>query len=532
MLRLFELIRDTPFGLEVISSNTSTNRRIAGGHVVEMPDPGRWLASDYLALTTGVALKGVARQERFVASVHEAGSAALAFGVGINFQHVPRAVVQAGERLGLPIVSVPLEVPFREVLTYISRSTLATGFQDFSRALRLQDYLLAALEDPDPEASLAKRLGELVRGSVAIFRPDGRLAASAGRPPVPEMWAAICEGTDVARVARNRLLSAEARLAGNVRYRLAASIRNDDRSEAFAAEVLQFGARVAQAIAAASKIALTQERAARASLLMGLLSSPTIPRDVLGRAKAFSLDEQAPTALLVAQPWIGATARKHSGQQSGDSESIAGTAVACEEIFHTFHLPYLSGSFRGRAVAIWQDGIDRAPLVDALKAMATARGVSVGLSRPAADMSGLEHAFVEAGVALLEAERLAEPAMVGYEDLALSDLVLTRSPPEVTARAQSMLDPLRRERPEMLHTLVEYLEHDCDVMLCAKHLYLHPNTVRYRLSRIESSLGQSLRSVATLADLYLALRLNVSARASDGSVDEVSPRQLPARALG
>ena len=253
---------------------------------------------------------------------------------------------------------------------------------------------------------------------------------------------------------------------------------------------------------------------------------------MLGRAQAFSLDEQASTALLVAQPWIGTTADEHSGHESGDSDSIAETAVACEEIFHTFHVPYLSGTFRGRAVAIWQDGSDLPPLLDALKTMAMTRGVSVGLSRPAADMCGLEHAFIEAGVALLEAERLAEPAVVGYEDLALSDLVLTRSPPEVAARAQSILDPLRRERPEMLHTLVEYLEHDCDVMLCAKHLYLHPNTVRYRLSRIESSLGQSLRSVATLADLYLALRLNVSVHASNGTVGEVGSQPLSARALG
>lgn len=526
MLRLFELIRDTPFGLEVVTPNTTTNRRIAGGHVVEMPDPGRWLATDYLALTTGIALKGVARQERFVASVHEAGSAALGFGVGVNFQHIPRAVVRAGERLGLPIVSVPLEVPFRELLTFISRSTLATGFQDFSRALRLQDYLLAALEDADPEVSLAKRLGELTSGSAAIFHPDGRLVAGAGRPPVPEMWAAIREGTDVARLERSRLVSAEARLAGNLRYHLAAAVRNDDRAEAFAAEVLQFGARVAQAIAAASQVALVQERAARASLLTGLLTSPSIPRDVVGRVQAFALDEQAPTSLLVAQPWCDADTRKRNGHQAADADVIAETAAGCEAIFNSFHVPFLTCAFRGRAVAIWQDAVEPKPIVEALKAMAQARGVSIGLSRPALDMSGLEQAFTEAGVALLEAERLDRPAAVGYEDLALSDLVLTQSPPEVTARAQSILDPLKRERPEMLHTLVEYLEHDCDVMSCAKHLYLHPNTVRYRLSRIESSLGQSLRSVATLADLYLALRLNVSAREGIGSTEELGSEQI------
>ena len=118
----------------------------------------------------------------------------------------------------------------------------------------------------------------------------------------------------------------------------------------------------------------------------------------------------------------------------------------------------------------------------------------------------------EAQVALLDAERRTEPAVVGYNDLALSDLILSQSPPELAARAESILDPLKCQRPEMFETLVAYLEHDCDVIACAKAMFVHPNTLRYRLSRIEATLGRSLRSVSTIADLYLALRLQVPRR--------------------
>jgi purine catabolism regulator len=133
----------------------------------------------------------------------------------------------------------------------------------------------------------------------------------------------------------------------------------------------------------------------------------------------------------------------------------------------------------------------------------------MGFSRSADDVSCLKQALAEAKVALLDAERHAEPTVVGYNDLALSDLILSQSPPELAARAESILDPLKSERPEMFETLVAYLAHDCDVIACAKEMYVHPNTLRYRLSRIEAILGRSLRSVSTLADLYLALRLQV-----------------------
>jgi purine catabolism regulator len=508
-MRLFELIRDTPFGLELVTRNTSTNRRLAGGHVVEMPDPGRWLAADYIALTTGIALKGSAsRQQEFVQSVHEAGSAALGFGVGVNFQHIPRAIIARGEQLGLPIVKVPLEVPFREVVTFISRSTLTTGFQDFSRALRLQDYLLASLEEADAESSLAKRLGELTLGSVAIFRPDGRLAACARRPPVDEMWRAICQSQTAVRLDRKRLLSIEVKRGGDPRYYLSVSVRDDDRSEAYGCEVLKFGARVAQAIAAASSLSLAQERAARNGLLDGLLNATELEPTVAERLRVFSIDPHATTNLLAARESDGLATRP----PDEDDSRLFAAAHACEVIFHEFHVPYLWRTADGCTVAVWQEGAASGALVAALTGMARAKSLSMGFSRSADNVAGLKQALAEAKVALLDAERRTEPTVVGYNDLALSDLILTQSPPELTARAESILDPLKCQRPEMFETLVAYLEHDCDVIACAKAMFVHPNTLRYRLSRIEAILGRSLRSVSTIADLYLALRLQVPRR--------------------
>ena len=42
-------------------------------------------------------------------------------------------------------------------------------------------------------------------------------------------------------------------------------------------------------------------------------------------------------------------------------------------------------------------------------------------------------------------------------------------------------------------------------MKTAASMHLHHNTLRYRLGRIETALGQSLRSPATVASLHLAL---------------------------
>jgi len=44
-----------------------------------------------------------------------------------------------------------------------------------------------------------------------------------------------------------------------------------------------------------------------------------------------------------------------------------------------------------------------------------------------------------------------------------------------------------------------------DVKAAADAMHVHPNTLRYRLSRVEQLLGRSLRSPATIAELSLAL---------------------------
>ena len=72
--------------------------------------------------------------------------------------------------------------------------------------------------------------------------------------------------------------------------------------------------------------------------------------------------------------------------------------------------------------------------------------------------------------------------------------------------APSPLEVLRQDKSDLLGTLRSYFDHQLDVAACAKALNLHPNSLRYRLTRIEERLGRPLRAPATIADLYLALR--------------------------
>jgi DNA-binding PucR family transcriptional regulator len=77
---------------------------------------------------------------------------------------------------------------------------------------------------------------------------------------------------------------------------------------------------------------------------------------------------------------------------------------------------------------------------------------------------------------------------------------------------ERLVDPrvraLREEDPMLAETLRAYLDSFGDVAAAAQWLHVHPNTVRYRVRRIEDRLG------STLADPDARLLLSLSLRAT------------------
>ena len=73
-----------------------------------------------------------------------------------------------------------------------------------------------------------------------------------------------------------------------------------------------------------------------------------------------------------------------------------------------------------------------------------------------------------------------------------------------------LLGPLReyddRHNAELLATLRSFLACDGSWSACAALMYVHVNTVRYRISRVEALTGRDLSALADRVDFFLALR--------------------------
>src|SRR5262245_15641930 len=159
-LHLADLLAEDAFALELVSGGPEAGaREVRGAHAVEVEAPTRWLARDWVMLTTGVRLRGNTDAQRsLVPQLEDGAASALGFGIGLGFKRVPPALVEVAQEHGFPVFAVPYETHFRDIIRFVDSSLTSGEEQVFRRLTALQRYLIDALRTPHPQHALVDRL--------------------------------------------------------------------------------------------------------------------------------------------------------------------------------------------------------------------------------------------------------------------------------------------------------------------------------------------------------------------------------------
>ena len=497
MLTLAAVVSEEEFGLVLRSGSPETlTRPVAGAETVEADRPEELTARDYIMLTTGVRLRGNPELQRQLVVDSEArGVAALGFGVGLVFRSIPRALLEEARARNFPVFEVPIEVPFRDIIAFIDRSHLSDDFSSLKRTVALQNTLLGAMGESRPEEALVHRLATIVGGAV-LFRPGGAVVADAGTVPVAAIWDEIARrgghpdafSTDGLEVAASPIL-----VEGEVRFWLALAGRPGETTSVLAGPVVEVAERLLRLIDLARDVRVVEERVRRGELL----------NDLLDEQRAREVSPERLELFGVAKgPWR--LALLSVGQDRDEALRLLANSAAATGT------PHLLGLHHGH-VALVVEG--EGELLEAWTANLAGAGLPVraAIGRAVESPSRLVDSRGDARLALdfLDRTGAAAGRVLRFEDFELIDALLSAADPvELRARVDLILDPLR-DHPQLLDTLAAYLAADQNVNTAAEALHVHPNSLRYRLGRVEELLGRSLRSPATMADLYVALRAEI-----------------------
>lgn len=296
---------------------------------------------------------------------------------------------------------------------------------------------------------------------------------------------------------------------------------------------------VLAAVAAHTAVALRQhqligrlrERNLVKDLFVALGRPELSPEEVGGLAARLGYDLDAPQLVLHVVPWSGAQEPRR-GRTRREEGHARDKVLEWSEV-----IGQLEARLAARFPGLLFDRLERSArallpvegaeeeAIAALRSMewrvpGTATGMSAGVSNPCRGASSFAKG-------LEEAESAAEvgglirggPGVMTYEELGPYRYILRstegiRDP--LQDRLQRLVEYDRRRSTHLLDTLEAYLDHQGNVAESARALFVHPNTLRQRLGRIERVTGLDLEridwlSLAVATKIVKLQRLRTSA---------------------
>uniref|UniRef100_UPI000AF8D3C2 PucR family transcriptional regulator ligand-binding domain-containing protein n=1 Tax=Streptomyces sp. LUP30 TaxID=1890285 RepID=UPI000AF8D3C2 len=183
---LSALLAREDLALRQIAGPADAGTVLHGAHASEMADPYPYLLGGELLLTAGVHFAGedgpAGRFDDYVGRIVAAGGAALGFGVAPVHDTVPRALVEACDAHGLPLIEVAPRTTFAAVARAVWQLMERARTAELRRVTEAQQSLAAAASRPDPVPSVLRQLARRVGGRAVLYGPEGAQIAAAGSP--------------------------------------------------------------------------------------------------------------------------------------------------------------------------------------------------------------------------------------------------------------------------------------------------------------------------------------------------------------
>ncbi|MBA3687356.1 MAG: PucR family transcriptional regulator ligand-binding domain-containing protein [Chloroflexi bacterium] len=502
----------------VLAGNAGIEHRVRHVNVMEVPDILPWVQPDELLLTTAYPLRDDhAALGTLVPELAAKGLAGIAIKPDRYLGKVPTAMLIAADACSFPLIELPPESSFNEIISAVLSVILNEQSLRLQRAAEIHDRFTQIVLGGGGLREIAMTLAQLVERQVLIVDQHGEVLTGSGELDIERltdevMMAAHGDGAEAGRWVSVKIGGREATLqpimVDGEPYGAIAALAPAETMSTDDLEALQFAATVAALRQVQARALVEGDRRFQAVCLEELVSGHLTDRSVLSeRAEAFGWDLSLPRAVLLAQ------AGSSSG---GDADTVRSLADAARVALGGAAIVWERSTQAAALVA--PRGADPAALLDAadsLRREAARRlptmPVSIGIGRVRGDPLELRESHAEARRAL-EVGRWRSPGeVVTFERMGLDRLLASVSAPELSAFRHTMIEPLaaydRAHRSNLLDTLEAYVA-TRNAAEAARRLYVHYNTVRSRLARIEELIGPFLADTERLTGLAVALHIH------------------------
>jgi len=527
--------------LELLAGEKGLEREIKDVTVLEVPDPVFWLKGGELLLTAFYGLRGDSRAQVRLVNAVASIAAGICFSPGPGVPLAPE-VLEAADELDLPLLRMPGDMPYARVISSVLQAILNRQAYLLSRSSEISSMMIKGILNGAEAKEIISILVKLLKNPVALL--DRSLNLVAKDPygveglELLQTGLPLLRGIDIfSRMIQPEELPVYATLPFQGRQLRVVIQTVMIKSSVFgyliAWEFFKLFDEVDSLAVAHASTAIALDYIRRISLAEqqqklvngiceDLLSGNfAVEKVIIQQGEALEMDISRLNVVLVVQTdalW---------GSRPGylkDKEFFSLTDELVTKIKTLVEARYPNGlvSVKNGEIAIILDagegqGRKQAVLELAAEIQSACRKVLVkqdaiiGAGSFVQRISQLTQSYAQAKAAI----NIAQPQPLGgrktevsFDDLGIYRLFsgLPRAP--AMRRYVEMVLPAAENCSEnILETLEAYIECQKSLSATAKRLYVHPNTVKYRLRKAKKLWGEHILLNQNCIDTIVALKL-------------------------
>ncbi|WP_138494628.1 PucR family transcriptional regulator [Paenibacillus pinistramenti] len=507
----------------LIAGKAGLRRIVKSVNVMDAPDIADWVHEGEVLFTTAYLLKdNPGEAEMLIGKLARKGAAALGIKLGRFWTEVPPSILKEADRIGFPIIELPYPFTFSDQMNGLFRAEMSRTTLRLKQVMEKQQALIRFALGRRREDFFGE-LASILNCSMAVVLTGKRvLFSSLSISDEQLLEAGPWSSSSSNKRRRESMLSY---------YPL--PVRQQSQSLAqggFAViqpkspELHPLKEEEGLYVQAAEMIACHLEELEQHRQEREQSELPLVVQSYLNRT--ISIDAVLECACTLENPFIQKPFRCLWTTASGTEQRPAGDPLALRAVRQEFlyhpqlkQMALLHIEMGPALLSIISCGsaADEERLVKLLYQLFAGSDQEPGAGRPLRFfVSSLKQTPDQLAEAYEECLSAAETArsldinqlVVDYRTLEFADLFSSVSSAKMTQFCTRLLAPILEKPPdtagEMLSTLRLYLQHNGQTAEAAKDLFVHRNTVAYRLDKISELLQMDLRNYEHLLKLKLA----------------------------
>lgn len=465
----------TPTGTERLQ------REISRCAPTEHLDPTPFIEANVLLLVAGIGMNFTEQSiwDAYVERLDRASVAALAFAVGTAHDALPTGLVVACSRFDLPLLEVSPAVPLLKIDQHVESVLQAEHFELLDRGWALADECARLANQGAEISTLLASIYTALQAPVAVYDAFDSLIA---KYPESTSWRT---GTGRGSPSDTLLIPLPMGLSNpcQLAVRLVGTVTDPESVLAPAASILALQLNRSVVVDA------SRHQEMRRFVALCVAWSEATRGDVAKAFQDLGLNRSAETVLLVADL---------SGEHSAAAWQLR---LAIHDAFHDVRIAEIDHQMLALAQAPRDDF---SAIAD--RFLRFQPQIPLVLRSPTRTIDQLRLSLVHAldRVRHIDAPQLA-PA------LGLNAIVAATAGRGAREAAEDFVAPLlahdEQRSTQLLPTLRAWIKHNAQPTRACAELFIHRNSLSYRLRRIEELLNVSLDTVEGQATCLLALRL-------------------------